>query len=104
MTPTSKPPGQSPVPYADIGQKFVTVGGEVGCLTLVIVLLAVFGGIWLDKVLGTKPFFTVLLVLGSAPLALVLTFWVARRSTKDINLPPQAGGKTNMTEGDESSD
>lgn len=104
MTPNPNPPGKPPVPYTAIGQKFVTVGGEVGCLTLVIVLVAVFGGIWLDKVLDTRPFFTVLLVLGSAPLSLVLTFWVARRAIGDINLPPQAGGKTNMTEGDESSD
>jgi hypothetical protein len=104
MTPNSKPPDNPTVPYTAIGQKFVTVGGEVGCLTLVIVLAAVFGGIWLDRVLGTQPFFTVLFVLGSAPLALVLTFWVARRAVKDINLPPQAGGKTNMTEGEKSSD
>lgn len=58
------------------------VGGEVGCLTLIIVFAAVFGGLYLDKLLNTKPFLTILFVLGSAPLALVLTFWVAKRAVK----------------------
>ena len=50
-----------------------------------IVILAVFGGIWLDRILGTKPLFTISLVLVSAPLALVLTYWIARRAVKDIH-------------------
>jgi hypothetical protein len=58
------------------------VGGEVGCLTLLIVFAAVFGGLYLDNLLGTKPVLTILFVLGSAPLALVLTFWVAMRAVK----------------------
>lgn len=75
----------------------VSVGGEVGCLTLMIVLVAVFGGIWLDRVLGTKPIFTILLVVGSAPFALVLTFWLAMRAVKDI--APPAGAKQNLPQG-----
>lgn len=70
--------------------RMVTVGAEVGCATLLIVLVAVFGGIWLDRILGTKPIFTILLVLGSAPFSLVLTFWLAKRSIKDMT-PPTAG-------------
>lgn len=58
---------------------YFVVGGEVGCLTLIIVIAAVFGGLYLDKLLGTKPVIMLLLVLGSAPLALFLTFWVAKR-------------------------
>jgi hypothetical protein len=32
--------------------------GQVGCLTLVIILASVFGGLWLDKMFNTKPVFT----------------------------------------------
>jgi hypothetical protein len=65
------------------------VGGEVGCLTLLIVFAAVFGGLYLDKLLGTKPVLTIIFVLGSAPLALALTFWVAMRAVKRY-APPKS--------------
>jgi len=45
--------------------------------------------------LGTKPILTILLVLGSAPLALFLTFWLARREIKKAYPMPLASpGKT----------
>ena len=69
--------------------KFAAVGAQVGCITVIIVLASVFGGIWLDRILGTKPALTVLLVLGSAPISLILTFWIAMRAVRDPNA--QAG-------------
>ena len=62
-----------------------SVGAQVGCATLLIVFLAVFIGIGLDKVLDTKPLFTIMFVLGSAPLSLFLTFWIAKRAVNNIN-------------------
>jgi len=88
MSQNSSPPEKNPYSSA-FSAKALTVGGEVGCLTLVIVLAAVFGGIWLDRLLGTKPLFTVGLVLISAPLSLVLTVWVAKRAVKDLQ-PPES--------------
>ena len=61
-----------------------SVGGQVGCATLLIVFLALFAGIGLDKLLGTKPLFTIILILGSAPLSLFLTFKLAMRAVKSI--------------------
>ena len=66
--------------------KVATLGGQVGCLTLGIVLASVFGGLWLDNFLGTKPVLTIILLLASAPVSLVLTFLVVTRSMKDINM------------------
>jgi F0F1-type ATP synthase assembly protein I len=86
MSPNSSPPEKNPW-MAVFNTKALTVGGEVGCLTLFIVLVAVFGGIWLDRLLGTKPLLTISLVLLSAPLSMVLTFWIATRAVKDINTP-----------------
>ena len=100
MNPTGDPTTKKSATAPLGGMTFVWVGGEVGCLTLVIVLLSVFGGLGLDRLLGTKPLFTVLLVLLSAPLSLALTFWVARNAIKkNTTLPPQAGVKSN-TEGE----
>jgi len=80
--PSSKNPWSSA-----FNMKTLTVGGEVGCLTLIIVLAAVFGGLWLDNFFGTKPMITVIMVLASAPLSLVLTFWIAMRAVRNISSP-----------------
>ena len=73
----------------------IAVGLQVGCLTLLIVFVALVGGIFLDKLLGTKPVLTILLVLGSAPLALFLTFWIAMQEIKKVYPNSQASpGKT----------
>jgi F0F1-type ATP synthase assembly protein I len=100
MSPNSSPPEKNPW-LAAFDPKVLTVGGEVGCATLVIVLISVFGGIWLDNLLGTKPFLTISLVLLSAPLSLALTFWIATRAVRDIKSPPKSenekSGKENTT-------
>jgi F0F1-type ATP synthase assembly protein I len=62
-----------------------SIGGQVGCATLLVVFLALFVGIGLDRLLDTKPLFTIIFVLGSAPLALIITFWLAMRTVKSIN-------------------
>jgi len=46
--------------------------GQVGCLTLVIVTVALVAGLWLDNQLHTRPLFALLLVLGSVPLTVYL--------------------------------
>ena len=97
MRQTGGPPDKNRVPML-FDMRFVWVGGEVGCLTLFIVLISVFGGLWLDNLLGTKPVITVILVLASAPLSLALTFWVAMRAVRG-NHPPQQAGKQSQTEG-----
>ncbi len=49
-----------------------SVVGQVGCLVVFIVFVALGAGILLDKLLGTKALFTVLLMVGSVPVALYL--------------------------------
>jgi hypothetical protein len=69
-----------------------SVGAEVGCATLIIVFAAIFVGIGLDKLLGTKPVFIILMTLGSAPLSIYITFKLAMRAVK--NTIPQAPVET----------
>jgi F0F1-type ATP synthase assembly protein I len=54
--------------------------GQVGCLTLVIILASVFGGLWLDKTFGTKPVFTLALLFAGIPVSVLVMLTVARRT------------------------
>lgn len=60
------------------------VAGQVGCLTLVISVLAVFIGLWLDSQFQTRPAFTIGLLLGSIPVSLLAMFFVARAAIARI--------------------
>jgi F0F1-type ATP synthase assembly protein I len=54
--------------------------GQVGCLTLVIILASVFGGLWLDRVFDTKPVFTLALLFAGIPVSVFVMLLVARRT------------------------
>jgi hypothetical protein len=58
----------------------IVVIGQVGCLTLVVILASVFGGLWLDKTFGTKPVFTLALLFAGIPLSVFLMLYVSRKS------------------------
>lgn len=47
--------------------------GQIGCLTVIIIAVAFGAGILLDRLLDTKPIFTLLAVIGSVPVTLYLT-------------------------------
>ncbi len=70
-------------------QKVVNLGlavlaGQVGCLTLFIIGLALGGGLWLDQRFGSKPAFTLGLLIVSIPVSLVVMFFVARAAVSRI--------------------
>ena len=50
-----------------------SVVGQVGCLIVFIVFIALGVGMALDKFLGTTALFTILLMVGSVPVALYFT-------------------------------
>jgi F0F1-type ATP synthase assembly protein I len=60
------------------------VAGQVGCLTVVIIALALLAGLWLDNQFGTRPLFLVGLLLASVPVTLITMFWVVRQATSRI--------------------
>ncbi|HSF83735.1 MAG TPA: AtpZ/AtpI family protein [Anaerolineales bacterium] len=53
-------------------------------MTLIIVLAALFGGLWLDRFFDTRPMFTIGLMVASIPVTLVMMFWVVRAATSKI--------------------
>lgn len=58
----------------------IVMVGQVGCLTLIIILASVFGGLWLDNTLGTKPVFTLALLFAGIPVSVFVMLVVARRT------------------------
>ncbi len=58
----------------------IVVIGQVGCLTLAVILASVFGGLWLDKMFGTKPVFTLVLLFAGIPLSVILMLYTSRKA------------------------
>lgn len=68
--------------YLESAVKQIKTTLQVGCLTFFVAGLALIGGLWLDVRLETFPRWTLILVLGSAPITLFGVFWMVRRSLK----------------------
>jgi len=66
-------PKKSPAPPLPMGKVMAqgsTIGVQAGCISVVLVLLALGGGLLLDQVLNTKPLFVLGLLLLSIPVSL----------------------------------
>lgn len=63
------------------------VVSQVGCLSVLIIGLALGAGLLLNEFLGTQ-IFTVLFILGSFPLVLYLTMRVAVRAQRQLTEIP----------------
>jgi F0F1-type ATP synthase assembly protein I len=70
--------------------------GQVGCATLVIVLVAVLGGLWMDSQLGTRPTFTIILVLISIPVSLLTMLFLARAAVGRIKAQAEPSNITDL--------
>jgi ABC-type transport system involved in cytochrome c biogenesis permease subunit len=78
-----------------INLTLASVAGQVGCLTLVIIFLALFAGTWLDRYFSTKPVFIIVFLIGSVPVTLFLMFRVVKAATSRIK--PIQNSKTIKT-------
>jgi F0F1-type ATP synthase assembly protein I len=56
----------------------------VAGLTLGIIFIALFAGLLLDKLLSSKPLFTVLLTIASIPVTIYATFRVVKAASSRI--------------------
>jgi F0F1-type ATP synthase assembly protein I len=66
-----------------------TVVGQVGCLTPLILLGALFAGLWLDRQFDTKPLFTILFIIGSAPFSVFVIYRIVRMATAKLKTDNQ---------------
>ena len=58
----------------------IVLVGQVGCITLVVILISVRLGLWLDDYFQTRPAYTLGLLLAGIPLSVWLMLLVARRT------------------------
>jgi F0F1-type ATP synthase assembly protein I len=56
----------------------------VAGLTLIIIFVALFAGILLDRFLNTKPIFTIVLTIASIPMTIFATFRVVKAASSRI--------------------
>jgi F0F1-type ATP synthase assembly protein I len=78
-----QPNNQAEAAQASLELAFKVIA-QIGLLTLAVVVVAIFGGLWLDRVLSTKPLFTILLILGSFPVSLYIIYRVALGATRGM--------------------
>ena len=71
----------------------IVMVGQVGCLTLVIIIASLFGGLWLDNTLGTKPLFTLILLVAGIPISVIVMIYVARKTLDRLKSRSGADGK-----------
>jgi F0F1-type ATP synthase assembly protein I len=65
--------------------------GQVGVLTLVIVLAAVFGGLALDAKFDSKPWFTIGLLVASIPVSILSMIYLVKKVVAKIKPQATAG-------------
>jgi F0F1-type ATP synthase assembly protein I len=51
--------------------------GQIGCITVLLIAIALGVGILLDRFLDTRPIFTILFLVGSVPVTLYVTVRVS---------------------------
>jgi F0F1-type ATP synthase assembly protein I len=90
-----------PVPGGWNDSQIAGLVAQTGCLVVSFVLVMVFAGIWLDRVLNTRPMLTLLLVLGSMPFSIYILMRIAQRAVaKNRPLPARADRKQDDSEDD----
>ncbi len=58
--------------------------GQVGCITLGVIVLSVVLGLWLDTIFHTRPIITVILLFAGVPVSVILMLVLARRTLAKI--------------------
>jgi F0F1-type ATP synthase assembly protein I len=96
-------PAQSSNEHEPLGRKqrlwnmtLAVAAGQVGCLTLIIVITAVFLGLWVDNQFNTSPAITIILLIISVPVSLVTMFAVVQSAVKRIRVETSKNLKTNQ--------
>jgi len=92
----TKPEGRPPSRTANL--VYTVVAGQVGCLTLVIVVVALLLGLWLDAQFKVRGPFTVGMLLLSVPLSLVLMVRIALGAINSIDARQVQRGDATQSE------
>lgn len=79
-----EPTGKTDQKQRNFNLAMAALVSQVGCLTLIIILAALFGGLYLDYRFGSRPWFTLGLLIGSIPVSLGVMLYVSRAAIRKI--------------------
>jgi F0F1-type ATP synthase assembly protein I len=65
-----------------------TIGMQAGCVSVVLVILALVAGMWLDQTFNTQHLFVLGLLLLSVPVSLAAMVYTVLRSTRSMRSTP----------------
>ena len=91
--PVMRDPMVNPRPSALSTSQIASLVAQTGCLTFVAIFAFLGAGIGLDRLLHTRPLFTLLLVMGSMPLTLFALYKITVRAVAKTLPAPPAGVK-----------
>jgi hypothetical protein len=98
MSQTKKKDGKNRSQYTK-NLALAAVAGQVGCVTLIIVVVALIGGLWLDNRFDSSPLFLALLLIASVPVTVVVMLWIVRSVTTRIKPSSEIEIETTQEEG-----
>ncbi len=58
----------------------IVLVGQVGCITLGVIVVSVIVGLWLDTIFHTRPIITLVLLFAGVPVSVILMLFLARRT------------------------
>ncbi len=70
------------------------IASQSGCVTILIVVLAVAVGLWLDARFDTKPFVTIAAVIISIPISVLVMLKLVRTAVSKIVVEPKTTHST----------
>jgi hypothetical protein len=85
MHQTGKQSVKSPPAYLFNSSSLIILGG-VGCLVFLIIVVSLIAGLLVDRLFDTRPLFTLIFLIGSAPVTFFIVFWVVKRAARRLNL------------------
>ncbi len=97
MTGEGSPPEQEEA-QASLAIATAGVLGQVGCMTLGLIGLALVAGLWLDARFATRPLFTLLMVLASVPVTMYLMVRIVLRGTARLRRAARMGSAEEINE------
>ena len=103
MSQTNHKEGKNRIQYTR-NIALTAVAGQVGCVTLIIVLIALLAGLWLDNHFDTNPIFLATLLLASVPLTVIIMLWIVRSVTSRIKPSSDSEPKSSQEETDRGTD
>lgn len=85
----SNPQGNRQNANNQFNMTLAAVVGQVGCIIPVLLLGALFVGLWLDRYFDTRPFFAILFIVGSGPISIYVLYRIVKSATSRLKTTNQ---------------